>query len=59
MAKSMNMTARQCCTSEKEILKQELRECDDNTFSRDERHSCYRWAAKKSGHRSTQCLISG
>ncbi|MCF8092854.1 MAG: hypothetical protein K9K40_10405 [Desulfotignum sp.] len=59
MTKSINITARQCCSREKEILKQELIECDDNTYSRDERHACYRWAAKKSGQRSRRCLISG
>lgn len=47
MAKSLNISARQYRTRKKEILKQKLRECDDNTYSRDERHECYRWAEKK------------
>jgi len=58
MANSLDINNRQCCTKYKEILRQEPRECEDNTYSRDERHACYRWVAKKSGHRSKQCLIS-
>lgn len=40
MAESLNNHARQS-------LKQKRRECEDNTYSRDERHTCYRWAEKK------------
>ena len=28
-------------------LEQKRRECEDNTYSRDERQACYRWAEKK------------
>jgi hypothetical protein len=47
MAESMNNRERQWRTSKKENLKQKRRECEDNTYSRDERQACYRWAEKK------------
>ncbi len=58
MAKSVSIGARACCALEKERLVEELRSCDYDTTSPEERHNCYRWAAKKSGHRAKQCLIS-
>ena len=58
MARSINIKAKECCTREKQRLMEELRECDYNTTSPEERHLCYRWAAKKSGHRSKECIIS-
>jgi hypothetical protein len=33
--------------SARQSLKHKLRECEDNTYSRDERQACYRWAQKK------------
>jgi hypothetical protein len=59
MAGYVNIGARQCCTREKNRLVEELRACDYNSESPEERHHCYRWAAKKSGYRSKECLISG
>lgn len=58
MAGSINIKAKECCAREKQRLVEELRECDYNTTSPEERHLCYRWAAKKSGHRSKECIIS-
>jgi hypothetical protein len=57
MVKSLNIKARECCLREKDRLVEELRECDYDTSSPEERHLCYRWAAKKSGKRSKECLI--
>ncbi len=59
MAKSVSIEARACCVLEKERLVEELRSCDYDTTSPEERHNCFRWAAKKSGQRSKECLISG
>jgi hypothetical protein len=59
MVTSININARQCCTREKERLVEELKECDYDSQSPEDRHFCYRWAAKKSGYRSRECLISG
>ena len=59
MVKSVYISARQCCTREKNRLVEELRECDYNSESPEEHHRCYRSAAKKSGYRSKECLISG
>ncbi len=55
----VSIKARECCALEKARLVEELRECDYESTSPEERHLCYRWAAKKSGHRSKECLISG
>lgn len=57
MVKSINIKARECCIREKDRLVEELRECDYDTSSPEERHQCYRWAAKKSGKRAKECLI--
>ncbi|THB74693.1 MAG: hypothetical protein D3926_21485 [Desulfobacteraceae bacterium] len=59
MLDSVNIKAKSCCSKEKERLVRELYECDYETTSPEERHLCYRWAAKKSGHRAKQCMISG
>jgi hypothetical protein len=47
MAESINNRTRQRHSMKKENLKQKRRECEDNTYSRDDRHACYRWAEKK------------
>ena len=57
MVESLEKKARACCRLEKDRLVEELRECDYETSSPEERHLCYRWAAKKSGRRSKECLI--
>jgi uncharacterized protein YifE (UPF0438 family) len=59
MADLLNIGARQCCTREKDRLVKVLRGCDNNAQSPEERHRCYRSAAKNSGRRSRECLISG
>ncbi len=58
MAQSFSSAAKACCRIEKDRLVEELRECDYNTSSPEERHLCYRWAARKSGRRSKECLIA-
>ena len=58
MVRSIGIQARECCLREKDRLKAELQACDDESSSPEERHLCYRWAAKKSGRRSKECLIA-
>jgi len=57
MARSISINARACCAREKQRLVEELRSCDYDTQSPEERHLCFRWAAKKSGRRAKECLI--
>jgi hypothetical protein len=47
MAESLNNRTRQRRFGKKENLGQKRRECEDTTYSRDDRHACYRWAEKK------------
>ena len=47
-----------CCVAEKKRLTEELRQCDYGTSSPEERHACYRSAAKRSGRRAKKCMIS-
>ncbi len=45
-----------CCTTEKKRLMDELRQCDYGTSSPEERHLCYREAARQSGRRAKSCI---
>ena len=47
-----------CCTTEKKRLMDELRTCDYGTSSPEERHLCYREAARQSGRRARACIAS-
>ncbi|MCG8566147.1 MAG: hypothetical protein MI747_13800 [Desulfobacterales bacterium] len=47
-----------CCTKEKKRLMDELRVCDYGTTSPEERHLCYREAARQSGRRARTCISS-
>ena len=58
MARRMSISAKACCVREKERLVEELRSCDYDTTSPEERHLCFKWASKKSGRRAKECLIS-
>jgi hypothetical protein len=58
MVESLSRKNRACCRLEKDRLVEELRECDYGLSSPEERHLCYRWAAKKSGRRAKECLIA-
>lgn len=57
MQNSMNIQSKACCFHEKERLMDVLFACDYCTESMEERHLCYRKAAKESGRRSRECLI--
>ncbi len=47
-----------CCSLEKESLMEVLLSCDYCTTSIEERHLCYRKAAKESGMKARTCILS-
>jgi hypothetical protein len=57
MSASFTEKAKSCCSSEKERVTREVARCN-SASSDDYRHRCYRSAARKSGERSRQCMIS-
>ncbi len=57
MGKSMSIKTKACCSAEKQYLMDMLLACDYCTESLEERHACYKKAAKQSGKRSRECLI--
>jgi len=57
MNTSVNIKAKACCVLEKKRLMEELKVCDNDTTSPEERHLCIRKAARRSGQRSKNCLI--
>lgn len=46
-----------CCSEEKHRLMDVLRTCDYCTESLEERHLCYRNAARNSGERAKACIF--
>ncbi len=58
MKKSISINSKECCFLEKERLMDVLFACDYCTESIEERSNCYKKAAKDSGRRSKECLIS-
>jgi hypothetical protein len=58
METSVSSKARGCCSREKERLVSALDECDRRAKDVKGRHFCYRSAARKSGERSKQCILS-
>ncbi len=58
MRDSININAKSCCSQEKDRLMDVLRTCDYCTESMEERHYCYQQAAKQSGKRSRECIMS-
>lgn len=58
MHKSISIHSKACCSLEKKHLVEVLRACDYCTESLEERHQCYKKAAKESGRRARACLIA-
>ena len=56
MRKSISIGAKTCCALEKERLMGDLFICDYCTTSMEDRHLCYKKAAKQSGLRARDCL---
>ncbi len=57
MSSSFRSKARACCSREKARVSREVARCDSSD-SAEYRHRCYRSAARKSGERSRQCILS-
>jgi hypothetical protein len=58
MSSSTSDKAGSCCSAEKRRLMDELQRCNFCSSSREELHSCYREAARESGSRAKQCIVS-
>lgn len=58
MDDSININAKSCCSREKKRLVKALRSCDAYSKDGNERHLCYRSAAKESGSRSKSCMLA-
>lgn len=56
MSSAISITAKNCCSMEKQRLMEELRKCDFCSTNWKEHHSCFRQAAKDSGRRSRVCV---
>lgn len=49
--------AQTCCSREKERLIDRLADCDAHAEDSDQRHLCYRAAARESGRRARRCIL--
>jgi hypothetical protein len=58
MRRSVSIHAKSCCADEKARLMDILFTCDYCTDSLEARHRCYQKAAKQSGSRARQCLMT-
>jgi hypothetical protein len=54
---SIPIKSRDCCLKEKKRLVKTLRTCDLWSPGSEERHNCYRNAARESGQHSRQCIL--
>ncbi|BBO67649.1 hypothetical protein DSCA_15790 [Desulfosarcina alkanivorans] len=50
---------KRCCSLEHDRLVHQLGACEKESNSSQERHRCYRRAAKVSGRRARQCMQDG
>ncbi|MDA3916589.1 MAG: hypothetical protein PF690_06420 [Deltaproteobacteria bacterium] len=58
MKKIISEKAIKCCSLEKESLMEVLLACDYGTTSIEDRHLCYRKAAKESGTKARTCILT-
>ncbi len=59
MMNAFKSKAKQCCTKAHERLTHRLVACEMESDTADERHACYRRAAKISGRRAKACMAAG
>ena len=59
MMNTFTTKARRCCSQEHEQLVRRLGFCEMASKTADERHDCYRRAAKVSGARAKRCIADG
>lgn len=58
MKRRISEKAIKCCSLEKESLMEVLLACDYCTTSIEDRHLCYRKAAKESGMKARTCILT-
>ena len=51
--------SKRCCRREHENIVRDLGHCEMESNNADERHHCYRRAAKAGGDRARQCMAEG
>ena len=59
MMNAFKSKAKRCCSIAYEQLTHRLGSCEKESNTPEQRHDCYRRAAKKSGHRAKQCIAEG
>lgn len=59
MQSKIDQKTRQCCARERKRLMDQLDACERRSKTQDERHRCYRIAARASGHRTKRCAFGG
>lgn len=59
MMNAFKSKAKRCCTKEYERLTHRLGSCEIESNTPEERHTCYRRAAKTSGRRAKKCILGG
>lgn len=58
MMNTSKTKAKRCCSAEYERLVREVGTCEMESDASDQRHACYRRAAKESGRRSRACMAT-
>ncbi len=58
MMNALKSKAKRCCTMAHERLMHQLGSCEMGSDSSDEKHACYRQAAKASGRRAKKCIAA-
>ena len=56
MKKALKVKAKNCCSKENERLMRRLESCEKQSSTSEERHACYRRAAKTGGRRARECI---
>jgi len=59
MMNAFKSKAKRCCTIAHERLTHRLVSCEMESNTPEERHACYRRAAKISGRRAKACIVEG
>ena len=59
MLNAFKFKAKRCCSAEYERLVHKLGSCEKESNSPEERHDCYRQAARESGSRARKCIAEG
>ena len=58
MMNAFKAKAKRCCSMEHERVSRKIGACEMETNNSDQRHDCYRQAAKESGRRARECMAA-